>query len=190
MRIELLKLQRDIGLTTIYVTHDQEEALTLSTRIAVMNLGKVIQEGKPREIYETPRDRFVAAFVGKSNLFSGTIIRSLDGLLEIDTDEGFQIRASPPPGSKQPPDSRKVLLYVRPEAIGLVDSADRPPKENRITGRVAASAYQGSLVEYEIESAGRIIRVNETNPKGKPLFQRGDETTVTFAAEDVGIVSE
>ena len=190
MRIELLKLQRDIGLTTLYVTHDQEEALTLSTRIAVMNFGKVVQEGKPREIYESPRERFVADFVCKSNLFSGTIIRSWDGLLEIHTDEGFEIKAAPPPGDQSPRESRKVLLYVRPEAIELVESVDEPPKLNRITGRVAASAYQGSLVEYEIESAERIIKVNETNPKGKPLFQRGDEITVTFAAEDVGILSE
>ena len=189
MRLELLKLQRDIGLTTIYVTHDQEEALTLSTRIAVMNLGKIIQEGKPREIYESPSDRFVAAFVGKSNFFSGTIIGSSGGLLEIHTQEGFQIKAVAPAGY-QTPNARKVLLYVRPEAIDLVEPADQSPKVNRITGRVAASAYQGALVEYEIESAGRVIRVNETNPKGKPLFQRGDETTVTFSAEDVGIVSE
>jgi iron(III) transport system ATP-binding protein len=190
MRIEILKLQRDMGLTTIYVTHDQEEALTLSTRIAVMNLGKVIQQGKPREIYESPRDRFVAAFVGRSNLFSGTIDGSMDGLLEIQTDEGFRIKAWAPPGYRNAGQPRKVLLCVRPEAIDLVEPAGEPPNVNRITGRVAASAYQGSLVEYEIESAGRIIRVNETNPKGKPLFQRGDEATVTFAAEDVGILSE
>ncbi|MGH7835914.1 MAG: ABC transporter ATP-binding protein, partial [Candidatus Binatia bacterium] len=190
MRIELLKLQRDIGLTTVYVTHDQEEALTLSTRIAVMNLGKVIQEGRPREIYESPRERFVADFVGKSNLFSGTIIRSRDGLFEIETGEGFRIKASPAPGSAKTGDSKKVLLYVRPEAIELVESADEPPSVNRITGRVAASAYQGSLVEYEIESAGRIMRVNVINPKGKRLFQRGDETALIFAAEDVGIIPE
>ena len=190
MRIELLKLQRDIGLTTLYVTHDQEEALTLSTRIAVMNLGKVIQEGKPREIYESPRERFVATFVGKSNFFSGTIVRSSGGLLEIQTEEGFNIKASAPPDYKGAADGYKVVLYVRPEAIDLVEPADQPPKVNRITGRVAASAYQGSLVEYEIESAGRLIRVNDTNPRSKPLFQRGDETTVTFAPEDVRIVSE
>lgn len=190
MRIELLKLQRDIGLTTLYVTHDQEEALTLSTRIAVMNLGKVIQEGKPREIYESPRERFVATFVGKSNFFSGTIVRSSGGLLEIQTEEGFNIKASAPPDYKGAADGHKVVLYVRPEAIDLVEPADQPPKVNRITGRVAASAYQGSLVEYEIESAGRLIRVNDTNPRSKPLFQRGDETTVTFAPEDVRIVSE
>jgi spermidine/putrescine ABC transporter ATP-binding subunit len=190
MRIELLKLQRDIGLTTVYVTHDQEEALTLSTRIAVMNLGKVIQEGRPREIYESPRERFVADFVGKSNLFSSITIRSLDGLLEIQTDEGFRIKAAPAPGFKSPGDSGKILLYIRPEAIDLVESAAEQPNMNRITGRVAALAYQGSLVEYEIESAGRIIRVNVINPKGKRLFQRGDETALTFAAEDVGIISE
>jgi iron(III) transport system ATP-binding protein len=189
MRIELLKLQRDIGVTTVYVTHDQEEALTLSTRIAVMNLGKVLQEGKPREIYEAPCERFVADFVGKSNLFSGTIVRSLDGLLEIQTGEGFRIQAAAPPGGAGTAALKKVLLTIRPEAIDLVDAAE-PPGTNRITGRVIASAYQGSLVEYEIESAGRIIRVNVINPKGKRLFLRGDEATITFAAEDVGIISE
>ncbi|HSF49068.1 MAG TPA: ABC transporter ATP-binding protein, partial [Burkholderiales bacterium] len=71
MRIELLKLQRDLGLTTIYVTHDQEEALALSTHIAVMNSGRIEQEGSPRQIYEQPASEFVAAFVGKSNLLSG-----------------------------------------------------------------------------------------------------------------------
>jgi ABC-type Fe3+/spermidine/putrescine transport system ATPase subunit len=110
--------------------------------------------------------------------------------LEIQTDEGFQIKAAPPPGAASTGASKKVLLYIRPEAIDLVESADQPPAMNRISGRVAASAYQGSLVEYEIESAGRIIRVNETNPKGKRLFQRGDETTITFSAEDVGIIPE
>jgi spermidine/putrescine ABC transporter ATP-binding subunit len=189
MRIELLKLQRDIGLTTVYVTHDQEEALTLSTRIAVMNLGKIIQEGKPREIYEKPGDRFVADFVGKSNIFSGTIVRSLDGLLEIQTSEGFRIQAAPPAGAVNA-GVKKLLLTIRPEAIDLLDTEAPPPGRNRIVGRVVASAYQGSLIEYEIESSGRIIRVNVINPKGKRLFERGDEATVTFAAEDVGIIAE
>ena len=155
-----------------------------------MNLGKIIQEGRPREIYESPRERFVAAFVGKSNLFSGTIIQSLAGLLEIQTEEGFQIKAAAPPGYQGAENESKVLLYVRPEAIDLAAPGDQLPSSNRLTGRVAASAYQGALVEYEIESGGRIIRVNETNPKAKPLFQRGDETTITFAPEDVGIVAE
>ncbi|HWO43558.1 MAG TPA: ABC transporter ATP-binding protein [Candidatus Eisenbacteria bacterium] len=189
MRIELLKLQRDIGLTTIYVTHDQEEALTLSTRIAVMNLGQIIQEGKPREIYESPRDRFVTDFVGKSNLFSGTIMRSLNGILEIETSEGFRIQARPPAAGKAG-EAKKLLLYVRPEAIDLIDKAAGAPGTNRITGRVVASAYQGPLVEYEVEAGSRIIRVNVINPKGKRLFQRGEETTIAFAAEDVGIIPE
>ena len=190
MRLELLKLQRDIGLTTIYVTHDQEEALTLSTRIAVMNLGMVVQEGAPRAVYESPRDRFVAAFVGKSNFFSGTVVHASDGRLEVQTEEGFRIKATLPLGWKRPEEERKLLLYVRPEAIEVTMGADEPARENRISGRVAASAYQGALVEYEIEAAARIIRVNETNPKGKPLFQRGDQAVVSFAAEDVGIVAE
>src|SRR5574341_463488 len=84
MRLELLKLQRDLGLTTIYVTHDQEEALALSTRIAVINVGKIVQEGKPREIYEQPADDFVAAFVGQSNLFAGTVRQIIGQSIEID----------------------------------------------------------------------------------------------------------
>jgi spermidine/putrescine transport system ATP-binding protein len=172
------------------VTHDQEEALTLSTRIAVMNLGKIIQEGKPREIYERPRERFVADFVGKSNLFSGTILRSANGLVEIQTGEGFRIQAAPACGAASTAALKNVLLYIRPEAIDLNDAAAPAPAMNRITGRVVASAYQGSLVEYEIESASRIIRVNVINPKGKRLFQRGDEATLTFAAEDVGIIAD
>src|SRR4029077_11299809 len=83
MRIELLKLQHDLGLTTIYVTHDQEEALALSTRISVMNGGRVVQEVTSRQIYEQPANEFVAAFVGKSNLFSGRVFQTQERFIEV-----------------------------------------------------------------------------------------------------------
>ncbi|MGH7775119.1 MAG: ABC transporter ATP-binding protein [Candidatus Binatia bacterium] len=189
MRIELLKLQRDLGLTTIYVTHDQEEALALSTRIAVMNFGKVVQEGKPREVYEQPREDFVAEFVGKSNLFFGTIIQAGDRMMEIQTVEGLLIKADSSALAATTGQVKKVLVNIRPEAIELIRLEEKSNRANRIPGKVVASAYQGSFVEYEIEACGKPIKANVINPKGKPLFERGDEVALVFAPEDVGVVS-
>jgi len=190
MRMELLKLQRDLGITTIYVTHDQEEALALSTRIAVMNSGRIVQEGRPRDIYERPAEEFVAQFVGRSNLFTGVVLRTGDGMIEIRTCEGALIRASLSAQSPSPDPGKRVLLNIRPEAIELIAPGEEPPRANRISGRVAASAYQGSFLEYEIEAGGKAIKANVTNPKGKPLFQRGDEVALVFAPEDVGLVKD
>ena len=98
MRIELLKLQHDLRLTTIYVTHDQEEAGAF-IRIAVMNAGRVVQEGTSRQIYEQPANEFVAAFVGQSNLFSGKVLQTQERFIEIQTDDNLIIRAASPPSA-------------------------------------------------------------------------------------------
>ena len=188
MRIELLKLQHDLGLTTIYVTHDQEEALALSTRIAVMNGGRVVQEGTPRQIYEQPANEFVAAFVGKSNLFSGRVLQADERFIEVQTDDNVIIRTASLSLAKLPETGDEVLLSVRPEAMELKAACSTPTGLNQLTGRVAASAYQGSFVEYEIQMAGRAVKTYAVNPKGKTLFQRGEEVNVTFAADDVFIV--
>ncbi len=183
MRIELLKIQRDLGITTVYVTHDQEEALALSTRIAVMDAGKVVQEGSPREIYERPRSRFVAEFVGQSNLFFGTIKQSGGGFVEIQTGEGFTIKAA-----RNEAKTGKITLYIRPEVIALAPVGDASPESNRLIGKVAASAYQGSSVAYEVDVQGRSLRAHVAHPRN--LFQRGDEVAVIFDPKDVGCVVE
>jgi spermidine/putrescine ABC transporter ATP-binding subunit len=183
MRIELLKLQRDLGITTVYVTHDQDEALALSTRIAVLDSGKVVQEGSPREIYENPRSRFVAEFVGQSNLFFGTIKQSGGGIVEIQTGEGFTIKAA-----RNEAMAGKITLYIRPEAIELAPVGDASPASNRLIGKVAASAYQGSSVAYEVDVQGRSLRAHVAHPK--ILFQRGDVVAVIFDPKDVGCVVE
>lgn len=188
MRLELLKLQRDLGITTIYVTHDQEEALALSTRIAVMESGRIVQEGSPREIYEEPRDRFVAEFVGKSNLFLGTITRAADALIEVRTDNGLQIRAAFSVGSARAQQGETVLLNVRPEAVELKRPHEGTSEMNRLSGRVTALAYQGSSVEYEIEVLGRALKAHIVHPKGSPLFQPGEEVDLVFAPDNVGLV--
>ena len=191
MRIELLKLQRDLGITTVYVTHDQEEALALSTRIAVMDSGKIVQEGSPREIYENPRVRFVAEFVGQSNLFFGTLKQAGDDLVEIQTEEGLEIKVMMIAARPKPEPAKKITLYIRPEAIALIPIGENHQAVNRLTGKVAASAYEGSSVEYEVELQGsRSVRAHVLHPKGRPLFARGDEVALVFDPKDVGWVAE
>jgi iron(III) transport system ATP-binding protein len=188
MRIELLKLQRDLGITTVYVTHDQEEALALSTRIAVMDAGKVVQEGRPREIYENPRSRFVAQFVGQSNLFFGAIKQAADGFVEVETEEGLKIKTTAPRINVESVVAGKITLYIRPETMNVLPVGGAPPDSNRLTGTVAASAYQGSSVEYEVDVKGKFIRAHVANPTN--LFSRGDEVAVVFDPKDVGCVIE
>jgi ABC-type Fe3+/spermidine/putrescine transport system ATPase subunit len=185
MRIELLKLQRDLGITTIYVTHDQEEALALSTRIAVMDGGKVIQQGHPREIYEGPRSRFVAGFVGDSNLFIGKIERADGSGAEIRTDEGLAIRAAAPANVAAGGD---VMIFVRPQAVVPAARETASPGLNRLPGRIVAAAYQGSSIAYEIDVQGRSIRAHVVHPKN--VFTRGDEVAVVFDPKDVGYLAE
>jgi iron(III) transport system ATP-binding protein len=190
MRLELLKLQRDLGLTTIYVTHDQEEALAMSTRIAVMKDGKIIQDGKPREIYEQPAGRFVAAFLGHANLFSGQVITSTEAHFEVDVGGGFIVRGGRLPASILPRCGEIVFFSVPPEAVDLQELAGAVTKGvNHIEGQVIAAAYRGSLVEYEIAAGDQAIKAHVVNPKGKPLFERNQRVFIRFAPEDVTLVS-
>jgi iron(III) transport system ATP-binding protein len=189
MRLELLKLQRDLGLTTIYVTHDQEEALAMSTRIAVMRDGKVIQQGKPREIYEQPADKFVAAFLGHANLFSGKVISSNEATIDVDVGGGVTVRAGCLPASILPRCGEMVFLSVRPEAVDLQELGAVSKCVNHIEGQVIAPAYRGSLVEYEIAAGDHVIKAHVVNPKGKPLFERNQRVCLRFAPEDVTLIA-
>jgi iron(III) transport system ATP-binding protein len=189
MRLELLKLQRDLGLTTIYVTHDQEEALAMSTRIAVIKDGEVIQEGKPREIYEHPANKFVAAFLGHANLFSGQVISSTENYIEVDLGGGVTVRASCLPASTLPQRGEIVFLSIRPEAVELQHLDAASDALNQIEGQIIAAAYRGSLVEYEIAAGDRAVKAHVVNPKGKPLFERSQRVCLRFAPEDVTLVT-
>lgn len=189
MRLELLKLQRDLGLTTIYVTHDQEEALAMSTRIAVMRDGRVIQQGKPREIYEQPADKFVAAFLGHANLFSGKVISSNERFIDVDVGGGLTVRAGCLPGPSRPLGGEIAFLSVRPEAVDLEQLGAVSKDVNHIEGQIIAAAYRGSLIEYEIAAGDHIFKAHVVNPKGKPLFERNQRVSLRFAPEDVTLVA-
>jgi ABC-type Fe3+/spermidine/putrescine transport system ATPase subunit len=110
------------------------------------------------------------------------------GPIEVQTDDNLVIRTASSASAKFPETGDEVLLSVRPEAMELKTACSTPTGPNQLTGHVAASAYQGSFVEYEIQFSGRSLKTYAVNPKGKTLFQRGDEVNVTFAADDVVIV--
>lgn len=188
MRLELLKLQRDLGLTTIYVTHDQEEALAMSTRIAVMKDGKVVQHGNPREVYERPGDEFVATFVGQANLFSGTVAHCTRHTVDVAADNDLMLRVALSPLSTLPKPGEAVFLTIRPEAVEIHEIGASPHNLNHIDGRIVASVYRGSFVEYEILAGTRTIKANVVNPKGKTVFQHGARVSVGFAPEDIILV--
>ena len=188
MRHELVRIQRDLGITSIYVTHDQEEALTLSTRIAVMSKGNVVQVGTPKEIYENPKSQEVADFVGTSNFFSAKVIETMKDRVRVRTEEGFLLIVGAQDIGSIAIGSN-LLLNIRPESLQIFYPHEIPSDENRMEGIVRTSAYLGSLVQYEVEiSGGKKVKVNMVNPRKKALFQDGEGVSLTFSSEDVVLI--
>jgi putrescine transport system ATP-binding protein len=160
-RLELVRIQHRVGITFLMVTHDQEEAMTMASRMAVMSRGRVIQTGSPAEIYETPNCRFVADFIGAVNLFEGRVAVVEAGALVVECAElGARLRVAGAGTAGQ-----AVAVAVRPEkvALGTAPAADLP---NRLQGTVREVAYRGEASTYHVAlSNGRLIRVTLSNTR-------------------------
>ncbi len=166
LQIELKTIQEEVGITFVYVTHDQEEALTLSDRIAVMNEGRVLQMGTPEEIYETPGSRFVADFIGKTNFFEGTIEDVGDTVL-VREKGGALMRCARP---RSPITRRLVSVSIRPERIFPRANGSM----NSITGTLARRTYLGDLVEYHVtRPTGGEVVMQRQNDRGDPAASWG-----------------
>ncbi|MBL8698104.1 MAG: ABC transporter ATP-binding protein [Alphaproteobacteria bacterium] len=152
MQLEVKSIQRRLGLTTLFVTHDQEEALILSDRIAVMDQGRIEQVDTPTEIYRRPVNRFVAQFIGDSNLFAATVAAVDGGRARLRTDRGLELGAEPPAAGARAAPGTRVTLVVRPERIERV--RDDGPAENRIAATVRDAIYVGDGVKYRLELEG------------------------------------
>jgi len=170
VRAEIRKLQKELGITTIYVTHDQEEALTLSDRIAVFSLGKALQVGPPRELYERPATRFVADFIGINNMIEGTV-RGADGpagALRIETALGVlhaKNNAPLAPGDR-------CVICMRPENIAI--EGQPPGDRNRLKGRISFSAYLGNTLRYDIDVGSDVaFKVDVGDPWHHELMPMG-----------------
>ncbi|MEW2545545.1 ABC transporter ATP-binding protein [Streptomyces sp. NPDC047002] len=155
MRFELKRLQTELGLTAIYVTHDQSEALVMSSRIAVMNEGRVEQIGTPDEIYGRPATRFVAEFIGTSNFVRGTVA-SVDGdAVAVDTPEGRLLCSG---AAAAPAVGAEVLLSIRPEAVSLARDP-HPGAVNQWAGEVLNRAFMGDAVDHVVRVGAQEIRI-------------------------------
>jgi putative spermidine/putrescine transport system ATP-binding protein len=182
LREEIKAVQRTLGITTIYVTHDQEEALSMSDRIVVMNEGKAEQIGTPFEIYNYPRTRFVASFVGTLNLLPGKVIDAAAGRIAID---GREVISSHGLGGAQAGETRTVAL--RPEAVTLNDPrADG----NRMEGTIEEVAFLGSVVRIRVRFAENSISLDTFNNPSVQPPERGQPVTVCFSHADLQVLQE
>jgi spermidine/putrescine transport system ATP-binding protein len=167
MQLELKRIQREVGITFVYVTHDQEEALTMSDRLVVMNAGRIEQLGAPREMYERPATRFVANFLGTSNLIAGRLARRGDGLgLDgLGPDERVLLAAAP---GLQPGQDAEVA--VRPEKMVLRAADDPPPPHQcALRGTVTEVVYLGTSTQYRVRTdSGAQVAVYKQNAATSP----------------------
>ena len=189
MQIELRHLQRRLGLTTLFITHDQEEALVMSDRIAVMDKGRVLQVGPPNEIYEAPANPFIADFIGESNIFAGVIEADGGNTLRVRLEQGpvIEVAGRADLSARR---GQKVRVMVRPERFVDLAVDPNPARANRINGRVTDSAYIGVSDKYRVvtpEGIDVLMRL----PSG-PSYRRycaGELIAAGFHAADARLIA-
>jgi spermidine/putrescine transport system ATP-binding protein len=191
MQVELKRIQQEVGITFIYVTHDQEEAMTMSNRIAVMNQGRFEQLGDPESLYERPTTRFVAGFLGVSNLLPGTSEGTVDGysLVKLANDTRVRVPTSLLNGSGH------VEIGVRPEKIRLTSADQTPPAgANLLHGVIRDASYIGVSTQYIVEARGGVtVTVYEQNVERATkaeLWAPGEEVTLSWLPDHSFVIQD
>ena len=177
MRTEIRRIQQRVGITAIYVTHDQSEAMALSDNIIIMNKGVVAQMGSPQEIYYHPKNEFVADFIGEANFLRGTMTDS-DGKYVTLKVEGNDLRV---PGREDMKKGEEYTVVLRPEAAALADEGGLPCE-------VVLSCFMGSYQNYHVMVGGTLVKLEEHNPKNKHIYQVGDTCSLVFEADSVHVL--
>ena len=183
MRVELKRIQRELGISTIFVTHDQSEALAMSDRVVVMSDGWIEQEGTPEEVYNEPASEFVANFLGISNIFSGQFTGVSGGTARLALDDGPELLAHPRDGRAQRQGER-VRLAVRAEKVFLSESAPSDdPDSVVLDGKVTAVDYQGQAARYFLEAGP--LKLQAINPIDRHPFHESQPVKLRIRAQDV-----
>jgi ABC-type Fe3+/spermidine/putrescine transport system ATPase subunit len=195
MRTEIRRLQRALQITTLYVTHDQEEALAVSERLAVMSNGRIEQIGPPWEIYAHPQTAFVARFVGASNTLEGTVVEEAAGSIVIAVAGGRMVATRPPGSSGGVGPGQGVVAIVRPEAVaiasaltpeGLGGLLDEGAGRNAVEGVVESREYLGAVLRYAVRvGAGMVMAADVHKPDAGALRQEGERVRLIFSSADV-----
>jgi spermidine/putrescine transport system ATP-binding protein len=194
MQIELQTLQREVGITFILVTHDQEEALSMSDRICIMREGQIVQSGSPRELYDEPVNRYVADFVGKTNFFSGAVVDVNNSSVTVKSESGQVLVGTQPTGAATLTKGSKACVAVRPEMISIM-AADETNDSNSITihGQVMNRIFLGEHSEYLIATEG-YGKVMVLSPKSIESINRsfvpGDNVSISWRPEAVLILGD
>ena len=188
MQIEIKHLHKRLGISIIYVTHDQDEALVMSDRIGVFNRGRLEQIGPAEELYERPRTRFVAEFIGETNMIPGRVGTAEAGYSVLETPNGplrGRVQAAPAAGSP-------ATLSIRPERIRLEAPDAEAAGANRLTGRIAEAIYMGRGRKYVVETAsGAMLTVTQPAAgAGTTTRGAGDRVSAHFAPEDAVIIAD
>ncbi|MGH7275406.1 MAG: ABC transporter ATP-binding protein, partial [Candidatus Rokuibacteriota bacterium] len=182
LRGEIRKIQQDLGITALYVTHDQEEALSIADRIAVMKSGRIEQVGRPEEIYERPRTDFVADFIGISNILACRVLSAGEGAVEW---EGERFRVPLEGGAA----GDRVLVSVRPEKLALVGEGAPAGGTNRLEGVLEVVTFLGPIMRLEVAVHGRPIWVDVPSVQAGALDRKKPVALAWAPADSVVIVS-
>jgi spermidine/putrescine transport system ATP-binding protein len=192
MQLELKDLQDRVGITFVYVTHDQEEALTMSDRIAVMHDGRVLQVGSPTDIYERPTCRFVADFIGETNFLDGEVVGQENGQVEVKIRPDLTVRV---PSSEEGAAGPVVIVAIRPEKIRILDEPTQC-LENCLPGVIREVVYIGTDTHFQISLAEdltiRVRQQNTTSTSDQRVYfgERGDKVYVTWSPESALLLAE
>ena len=177
MRTEIRRIQQEVGITAIYVTHDQSEAMALSDNIIIMKNGVVEQMGSPQEIYYHPVNEFVADFIGEANFLKG-VMSGHNGTHALLTIEGHQM---PIAGRDDLKEGETYTVVLRPESGHLADQGGLPCK-------VIVSCFMGSYQNYHVMVGDTLVKLAEHNPKNKRIYQVGEECQLVFDPEEVHVL--
>ena len=189
MQLELKRIQQEVGITFIYVTHDQEEAMTMSNRLAVMRVGKIEQLGAPEYVYENPATEFVAGFLGASNLLDGTLGATAGDVTTVHLVSGGDVRV---PAARIPSDAAgAVRVGVRPEKIHIeTETGELPAGSNAVTGLLRMSTYIGVSHQYKVDGpGGRELTVYVQNLGSAPVPQPGDKVRLRWDPANTFVVT-
>ena len=177
MRTEIRRIQQEVGITAIYVTHDQSEAMALSDQIIIMNKGVVAQIGTPQEIYYHPVSEFVADFIGEANFLKGRLEALSDNRAQLNV-SGDICHAAPVPGMEV---GRDYTIVLRPEAASLAEEGGLPCE-------VVLSCFMGSYQNYHVKVGDTLVKLTDPNPKNKRIYKVGERCHLVFDPESVHVL--
>jgi iron(III) transport system ATP-binding protein len=186
MRGEIRRICKDAGLTAVYVTHDQKEALSIADRLAVMHDGVLQQCGAPRDVYRRPANRFVANFIGETNFIGGTVTGVDDGTIQVTTPLGRLVGVSA--HDQLPERGAEVAVSVRPEGIGLGETAPAGVV-NRLDGEVHDSVYLGETAQHQVRVGDTNLKVLDLNPEIVLGDHQVRRTRIWFDVDDAVVLT-